>query len=99
MNMGDLKRETRAGYYKLEPTTGELLYGPTRVESKGYVLTAKRPITDKATDGWRWYESREAACRALYYSDPPEVVRPCADCPLTANAEGVSNGIPTPEVR
>ena len=87
--MGDLEPETTAGYYKLEPTTGELLYGPTLVESKTYTLTDKAQVTDKAVDGWLWYESREVAKSALSYEDPPEVTRPCEDCPLKELTDGV----------
>lgn len=78
--MGEIAVKT-SGHYKLT-TAGELLHAPHRVTAKGFALDAKAPAAAKAIDGWQWFDSREAAVKALGYVEPPdETTCTRRDCP------------------
>ena len=66
--MGEIAVKT-SGHYKLT-AAGELLHAPNRVTAKGFTLDAKAPATSKAVGGWQWFDSREAAVKALGYVEP-----------------------------
>jgi hypothetical protein len=87
--MRDAEPREMAGWYKLDPTTGELLYAPTLIESKGYRLDATTPIRGEDTDGWHWCASRKSAIATLGYKESVEE-RPCKDCPFKKTE--VANG-------
>jgi hypothetical protein len=67
--MGEVITATKSGHYKLT-AAGELLHAPNRVTAKGFVLDAKAPAAKKAVGGWQWFDSREAAVKALGYVEP-----------------------------
>lgn len=48
-----------AGFYKVDPTSGELLYAPNAVYGPVFTLTKDRP--DETADGWQWFGSEEEA--------------------------------------
>ena len=80
--MGEIITATTSGHYKLT-AAGELLHAPNRVTAKGFVLDAKAPAAEKAVDGWQWFDSRDAACKALGYVEPATDETIClrANCP------------------
>lgn len=67
--MSEIITAKTAGHYKLS-TAGELLHAPNRVTAKGFTLDAKAPAAEKAVGGWQWFDSREAAVKALGYVEP-----------------------------
>lgn len=79
--MGETAAKT-SGHYKLT-AAGELLHAPNRVTAKGYELSDKAPAAEKAVGGWKWYNTREAAVKALGYVEPVADETTClrAGCP------------------
>jgi len=51
-----------AGFYKVDPTSGELLYAPNAVYGPGFTLTKDTP--DESADGWQWFHSEADARQA-----------------------------------
>ena len=58
---------TESGFYKLD--NGDLLYAPNAVYHRDWKLM--RGGKYSSAGGWAWYDSREAACRALGIAYPP----------------------------
>ena len=84
--MGEIITATTSGHYKLT-AAGELLHAPNRVTAKGFVLDAKAHAAKTAVDGWQWFDSREAACKALGYVEPAtdETICTRVGCPDRIN--------------
>jgi hypothetical protein len=71
-----------AGFYKLAKDGGALVYAPNRVTGPRFSLDAKNPPKAGAVDGWQWYDTRDAAVKALGYVEPPdETTCTRRDCP------------------
>lgn len=56
------------GFYKIDPTSGELLYAPNAVYGPGFTLTRDDPTS--TADGWAWFDSQDEAAAGLGWTPP-----------------------------
>lgn len=59
---------SESGFYACA-ADGELLYAPSAVYHRDFKLVRGSKL--RSAGGWAWYDTREAACRALGIAYPP----------------------------
>jgi hypothetical protein len=60
------KTTDTAGFYRLDPATGDLSYAPANVHGPNYTLLRSRHVSYRyPIHGWAWYDTREVAIAEL----------------------------------